>query len=135
MVSDGMRFLVVLGVVIVGFANGFYALAHFGPDAPGDHPEKLEVSYSYGNILTEMCLWLTAGPGLDLVDSLGEKRQLAALALMWSFIATAYVVLLNLLIAIFNTSYEKVCCARTRAPSGAVYPAKSNKSLLILTLL
>jgi len=108
MLNDSVRFAVVLGIVLIGFANGFYSLIHFGVS-----PEYLaslsdNFDYSYGSIVTEMCLWLTGQPSLDLIEPLSPSIKLGAEALFWSFIVTSYFVLLNLLIAIFNTTYERI---------------------------
>lgn len=89
---------------LLSYANGFYSLIHFGVSA--DYLATLSSSfdYSYPNIVTEMCLWLTGQPSLDLIQPLTPNVQLGASVLFWSFIVTSYFVLLNLLIAIFNTT-------------------------------
>jgi len=108
MLTDSLRFAVVIGIVLIGYANGFYSLIHFGVSA--DYLATLSSSfdYSYPNIVTEMCLWLTGQPSLDLIQPLTPNVQLGASVLFWSFIVTSYFVLLNLLIAIFNTTYERI---------------------------
>ena len=58
-------------------------------------------------------LWLTGQPDLDLISPLSPGVQTGANVLFWSFIITSYFVLLNLLIAIFNTTCDR-CGARTR---------------------
>ena len=105
MVADVGRFGSVLAIVVFGFANGFYSLIHFGVDEAslaqlGD--------YSYATILTSMCIWLTGQASLDMFAPLPPTVQLGALCLFWAFIVTAYFILLNLLIAIFNTTYERI---------------------------
>ena len=47
-------------------------------------------------------------PDLTLVQPLSPGVQLGAEVLFWSFIISSYFILLNLLIAIFNTTYERV---------------------------
>jgi len=106
MVSDALQFAVVLGIVVIGFANGFYSLIHFGVSET--YLASLDFDYSYPSIVQNMCLWLTGQPDLTLVQPLSPGVQLSAEVLFWSFIVTSYFVLLNLLIAIFNTTYERV---------------------------
>ena len=106
MLSDSVRFAIVIGIVIIGYANGFYSLIHFGVTSA--YLESLNFDYSYGSIVSEMCLWLTGQPNLDLISPLSSSVQLGADLLFWSFIVTSYFVLLNLLIAIFNTTYERI---------------------------
>ena len=106
MVADGLRFAAIIGVVILGYANGFYALAHFG--ATDEYLRSLPFDYSYPSIVTNMCLWLTGGPNLDLLTPLSPGQQLGGAVLFWSYIITSYFVLLNLLIAIFNTTYDRI---------------------------
>ena len=106
MLSDSVRFAIVIGIVIIGYANGFYSLIHFG--VTSEYIASLNFDYSYGSIVSEMCLWLTGQPNLDLITPLSASSQLGASLLFWSFIVTSYFVLLNLLIAIFNTTYERI---------------------------
>lgn len=106
MVNDALRFAVVIAIVVFGYANGFYALVHFGSTEA--QLASLDFDYSYASIVTNMCLWLTGQPELSLIEPLSPGVQLGASLLFWSFIATAYFILLNLLIAIFNTTYERV---------------------------
>jgi hypothetical protein len=110
MLSDSVRFAVVLGIVLVGFANGFYSLIHFGVSSEylASLSQGLSFDYSYMSIVSQMCLWLAGGASLDMIEPLSPSVQLGASALFWSFIVTSYFVLLNLLIAIFNTAYERI---------------------------
>ncbi len=108
MLFDAVRFSGLLIIVILAYANGFYSLIHSSTP-----PAKLaelapNFDYSYGNILSEMLLWLTGQANFDLIRPLAENIQFAANLLFWTFIASAYFLLLNLLIAIFNSTYEKV---------------------------
>ena len=110
MLSDSVRFAIVLGIVLVGFANGFYSLIHFGVSSEylASLSQGLSFDYSYMSIVSQMCLWLAGGASLDMIEPLSPSVQLGASALFWSFIVTSYFVLLNLLIAIFNTAYERI---------------------------
>jgi len=106
MVSDAARFSGVLIIVIFGWANGFYSLIH--SNTPSAELAALNFDYSYGNILSEMLLWLTGQATVDLMTPLSPNIQFGANILFWTFLATAYFVLLNLLIAIFNSTYERI---------------------------
>ena len=55
-----------------------------------------------------MLLWLTGQATVDLMTPLSPNIQFGANILFWTFLATAYFVLLNLLIAIFNSTYERI---------------------------
>jgi Ca2+-binding EF-hand superfamily protein len=106
MVSDATRFLSVLGIVILGYANGFYSLIH--SSLTSAEIAEIDFDYSYGNILSEMGVWLAGQPALDMLTPLSPETKIGAEVLFWTFLATAYFVLLNLLIAIFNSAYERV---------------------------
>ena len=106
MLSDSLRFAAIIGVVIFGYANGFYSLIHFG--VTSEYISSLDFDFSYLSIVTQMCLWLTGQPNLDMIAPLSGNVQVGASVLFWSFIITSYFVLLNLLIAIFNTTYERI---------------------------
>ena len=96
----------MLGIVILGYANGFYSLIHSSLTA--DELAQIDFDYSYGNILSEMGVWLAGQPALDMLSPLSPETKFGAEVLFWTFLATAYFVLLNLLIAIFNSAYERV---------------------------
>ena len=51
---------------------------------------------------------LAGQPALDMLTPLSPETKFGAEVLFWTFLATAYFVLLNLLIAIFNSAYERV---------------------------
>ena len=106
MVADALRFAVVIAIVVLGYANGFYSLVHsaLSPEALA----ALDADYTYVNILAQMCLWLSGQASLELIQPLPDGIELGASVLFWSYIATSYFVLLNLLIAIFNTTYERI---------------------------
>ena len=106
MVSDAARFSGVLIVVIFGWANGFYSLIH--SNTPPAELLELDFDYSYFNILSEMLIWLTGQATVDLMSPLSPNIQFGANILFWTFLATAYFVLLNLLIAIFNSTYDRI---------------------------
>ena len=107
MVSDVTRFLAVYAFVLFGFANSFYVLFAFSSLAgvvSGDGATP-----AYGAILSNQMLWLLNAVDLDIFDGLrGTLAGSTAEALFWSYILLSYFVLLNLLIAIFNSTYEKV---------------------------
>ena len=106
MLYDALKFSGVLIIVVLGYANGFYSLIHSASTEA--QLLELDFDYSYLGILTEMSIWLTAGGSLDIVKPLDPQIQLGVEVLFWTFIASAYFVLLNLLIAIFNTTYERI---------------------------
>ena len=106
LVADALRFTAILGVVILGYANGFYSLVHFG--VTEEYVASLPFDYSYPNIVTAMSLWLSGQPEISILDGLSPGVRLGGGVLFWSFLITAYFVLLNLLIAIFNTTYERI---------------------------
>ena len=96
----------MLGIVILGYANGFYSLIH--SSLTSAEIAEIDFDYSYGNILSEMGVWLAGQPALDMLTPLSPETKIGAEVLFWTFLATAYFVLLNLLIAIFNSAYERV---------------------------
>jgi len=106
MVSDAARFSGVLIIVILGWANGFYSLVH--SNTPSAELLALPFDYSYFNILSEMLIWLTGQATVELMAPLSPNIQIGANILFWTFLATAYFVLLNLLIAIFNSTYDRI---------------------------
>jgi len=106
MLYDALRFSGVLIIVMLGFANGFYSLIHSSTSAA--ELSSLEFDYSYTGILSEMSIWLTGQASFALVKELPPDIQLGVEVLFWTFLASAYFVLLNLLIAIFNSTYERI---------------------------
>ena len=106
MVTDSLRFAVIVGIVIIGYANGFYSLIHFG--ISGDELASMPFDYSYGSIVSNMCIWLAGQADLALLEPLSPTLQFGVSVLFWSYIVTAYFVLLNLLIAVYNTTYNRV---------------------------
>jgi len=108
MAFDAVRFSALLIIVIIAYANGFYSLIHSSTPAAKLAEIAPEFDYSYSNILSEMLLWLTGQANFDLIRPLDGNIQFAASFLFWTFIASAYYLLLNLLIAIFNSTYEKI---------------------------
>ena len=107
LVADALRFSAILGVVVLGYANGFYSLVHFG--VTEEYLASLPFGdYSYTHILTAMGLWLAGQPEVEIFEGLSPGVQLGGSVIFWSFIVTSYFVLLNLLIAIFNTTYERI---------------------------
>ena len=85
---------------------GFYSLIH--SNTPSAELAAMPFDYSYFNILSEMLIWLTGQATVELMAPLSPNIQFGANILFWTFLATAYFVLLNLLIAIFNSAYERV---------------------------
>eukprot|EP00966_Prymnesium_polylepis_P267224 6173074-Prymnesium_polylepis.1 len=68
----------------------------------------LDFDFSYTGILTEMAIWLCGQAGLDVLEGLNGETQFGVEILFWTFLASSYFVLLNLLIAIFNSTYERI---------------------------
>ncbi|EOD28217.1 hypothetical protein EMIHUDRAFT_114254 [Emiliania huxleyi CCMP1516] len=81
------------------FANGFYVL--FSADA---------ASPSYGAIVETQLLWLLGNIDFDFFGSLADAPVLlnTAYAFFWVYTSLSVFVMLNLLIAIFNSTYERV---------------------------
>jgi len=103
---DALRFSALLGVLFLGYANGFYTLIHYG--MPEYELAALDFDFSYTGILTEMAIWLCGQAGLDVLEGLNGETQFGVEILFWTFLASSYFVLLNLLIAIFNSTYERI---------------------------
>ncbi|KAJ1460458.1 hypothetical protein M885DRAFT_509445 [Pelagophyceae sp. CCMP2097] len=106
MLSDALRFAGLVAIVTLGFADGFYSLIHFG--VPTAQLATLSFDYSYTNILSQMLLWLAGQPSFAILEGLEGEVFVGAEVLFWAYIGTAYFVLLNLLIAIFNDTYNDI---------------------------
>ena len=106
MLYDALKFSGLLIIVILGYANGFYSLIHSSSTAAD--LARIDFDYSYTGILSEMLLWLAGQASFTLIRSLNPSIQFGAEVLFWTFLATAYYVLLNLLIAIFNSTYDRI---------------------------
>lgn len=104
MLADFARFSLIFAVTIGGFCNAFYALFHFAPN------DALTTSdFSYGAILQEMIIWLCGQVSFDMFKDLPSgPTLLGAQLIFWTYVITCYFILLNLLIALFNSSYEAV---------------------------
>jgi len=97
MVTDVSQFFLVYAFVLIGFANAFFVLF-----ALSDEP------VSYTRILSEQTFWLLNAVDRTLFDDLVGPLYAVADLLFWGYILLSYFVLLNLLIAVFNSTYEKV---------------------------
>jgi hypothetical protein len=74
-VADALRFSAILGVVVLGYANGFYSLVHFG--VTDEYLSSLPFGdYSYTHILTAMGLWLAGQPEVEIFEGLSPGVQL-----------------------------------------------------------
>lgn len=122
MFSDVLSWVGFYIFILFGFANGFFVLfstasaaASAGAitegaittlnGAPGD------VSHlSYATIVEEELLWLLGNIDFDFFESLAAVPALytSALAFFWAYTSLSVFVMLNLLIAIFNSTYERV---------------------------
>ena len=75
LVADALRFSAILGVVVLGYANGFYSLVHFG--VTDEYLSSLPFGdYSYTHILTAMGLWLAGQPEVEIFEGLSPGVQL-----------------------------------------------------------
>lgn len=99
MLSDFARFSVILVILLGGFCNAFYTLTHYAENTD---------AFSYSDIFQEMVLWLCGSVSFDIFQDLDGPKLLGAQLLFWGYLVTSYFVLLNLLIAIFNSTYDVV---------------------------
>jgi len=99
MFGDILSFVGLYAFILLGFANGFYVL--FSADA---------ASPSYGAIVETQLLWLLGNIDFDFFGSLADAPVLlnTAYAFFWVYTSLSVFVMLNLLIAIFNSTYERV---------------------------
>jgi len=97
MLEDITRFGGVFTFVLFGFANAFFVLFSLsGQDV------------EYSRILKEQLLWLLNTVDRELFDGLVGQQHFVGDALFWGYIVLSYFVLLNLLIAVFNSTFEKI---------------------------
>jgi len=109
MVEDCAKFAMVIAALIVGFANGIYALVHYGGLEETQLNPEVEFDFSYSGILVQLMLGLTGGGNLhDIVAAVPDSLAFGARVLFWSFDILGFLVMMNLLIAVLNTSYTKV---------------------------
>merc|ERR1712087_967057 len=97
MVSDVAEFFSVYAFVLFGFANAFFVLFALSGQ-----------QVDYPRIVAEQTLWLLNEVDRSLFDDLQGALHFAADLLFWVYIPLSYFVLLNLLIAVFNSTFEKV---------------------------
>jgi hypothetical protein len=107
--NDASRFAGVIAVVTVGYANAFYSLVHVVADK--EQIASLEFDYSWSSILSNMGLWLLGQADFTMIEPLaplGTGVMAGFEAFFWSYIGITFFVLCNLLIAIFNSTYDRV---------------------------
>lgn len=109
MLKDTLPFLLVSAVILLGFTNGFYAMTHFM--AEDYELESYEFDYSYPNLMAILPLAMVGEFEAFLVapEGLPDVLHWGVIALMALYLATCFIVLLNLLIALYNTTYMRVC--------------------------
>ena len=101
MLGDFVRFSTLLAVIIVGFANAFYTLLHYSG--------CVENAPAYADIVRNMLLWLCGQVSYDLFEDLPEGAlSVGARTLFSTYLVTCYFIGLNLLVAIFNSTYSRV---------------------------
>ena len=106
MVNDALRFSGLLGVIGLGYVNGVYTLIHYGMSEAD--LAALEFDFSYIGILTETGNWLTGSGDLNDLEGLSAETEFGVACFYWTFVAAAQIGLLNLLIAIFSSTYERI---------------------------
>jgi len=109
MLKDTLPFLLVAGIILFGFANGFYTMAHFMTE---DYQlESYEFDFSYPNLMSVLPLAMVGefDDFLQVPKGLPDGLSWGAVALMVFYLGTCFIVLLNLLIALYNTTYMRVC--------------------------
>jgi len=96
MLSDILSFVGVYVFVLLGFANAFLLLS------AGD--------MSYADIIETQLLWLLGSIDFQFFDQFSTTSLLrsVALTLFWTYTSLSVFIMLNLLIAIFNSTYERV---------------------------
>jgi len=94
MLADILSFVGLYVFIVLGFANGFYVL--FGG------------AVDFSTILERQLLWVLGSIDLGFFDSLAGSTRDVALLLFWSYTGLSAFVMINLLIAIFNSTYERV---------------------------
>jgi len=89
-------FVGVYVFVLLGFANAFLLLS------AGD--------MSYADIIETQLLWLLGSIDFQFFDQFSTTSLLrsVALTLFWTYTSLSVFIMLNLLIAIFNSTYERV---------------------------
>ena len=102
MFSDTASFAGIYAFVLFAFSNALFVVLSASPGVA----EGLD----YRNILEQQLLWLLGSIDLGYFDLLDPTPALKtpALALFWTYTLLSSFILLNLLIAIFNSTYERV---------------------------
>jgi Ion transport protein len=101
-IADIRTFLLILAIVVMGFANAFYVILSKGPTSSYGTP-FLAVRSSFSYMLG----------GYDL-EELDDSRTPVVLSIFWAvFMVIVAIVLLNVLIAIISSSYERLTALST----------------------
>jgi peptidoglycan hydrolase CwlO-like protein len=101
-IADIRTFLLILAIVVVGFANAFYAILSKGPTS--------NYSTLYLAVRTSFSCMLG---GYDL-EELDDSTTPVVLSIFWAvFMVIVAIVLLNVLIAIISDSYERLTALST----------------------
>jgi len=110
MMKDTVPFLVLISVTIVGFTNGLFATIHFH-QSEEELGLQSEFDFSYSYLLRCLCIGVT-GDLEDLkpiAEGLKTPYYIGVSVLFWGYVIVAFIVALNLLIALYNTTYAEVC--------------------------
>jgi len=99
MFQDIFGFLGLFSFILFGFTNGFYVTFEMGG-----------VDIEYSKLVETQLLWLLGTIDTTFFDQLSSTPGLRTVAfgLFWTYAVLSIFVFLNLLIAIFNSTFERV---------------------------
>jgi hypothetical protein len=94
----------VYAFVLLGFCNAIFVLFNASPAVLDGQVQPV----SYQAILTQMVLWVLGEIDFELLEPLQGVNRVLGFGLFWANTMLTVFVLLNLLIAVLNTTYEQV---------------------------
>ncbi|TPX66169.1 hypothetical protein SpCBS45565_g04681 [Spizellomyces sp. 'palustris'] len=105
MLQDALHFFALIGILILGFTQAFHGLAlGYGGGKPLEDPDRSSRA-NLPFILNMLGRSLMSDPAYD---EAGSIHKFYGTILMHIFLFISYLVFMNLLIAVFNNSYDEV---------------------------
>lgn len=104
MIRNIVQFFGVYAFVLFGFADAIFVLFNASPEVIDGSVRPV----SYQAIITQMVLWVLGEIDFALLEQLHGVQRVLGFGLFWANTMLTVFVLLNLLIAVLNTTYEQV---------------------------
>lgn len=104
MIRNIVQFFGVYAFVLLGFSDAIFVLFNASPEVIDGSVQPV----SYQEVVTNMVLWVLGEIDFAMLEQLHGVQRVLGFGLFWANTMLTVFVLLNLLIAVLNTTYEQV---------------------------